>query len=120
MGLLVSLLNRRTRIIGLAPRGVHLITTYGILGPPWHSVWGLQYVRVLYWSCSYNHPQGLYMGTLTDFAVLYVFPSSWIFPGEERVNLFLLGRRVGSRPMKLKQQLESLQFRKIRVYPKTV
>ena len=36
------------------------------LGPLWHSVWGLQVVRVLYWSCSYNHPQGLYMGTLND------------------------------------------------------
>lgn len=57
---------------------------------------------------------------MTDFAVLYVFPSSWILPGVERVNLFLLGRRVVSKPMKLKQQLEFLQFRDIREYPKTI
>lgn len=57
---------------------------------------------------------------MMDFAVPYVFPSSWILPCVERVSLFLLGRRVVSRPMKLKQQLESLQFRKIREYPKTV
>lgn len=79
MGLFVSLSNcltNRMRIIGSALLGVSPIATYGVLGPLWHSLLGLQDVTVLYWSCSYNHPLGSYMGTLSDcFSCALCLPS---------------------------------------------
>lgn len=114
MGLFVSLSNcltNRMRIIGSAPLGVSPIATYGVLGPLWHSLWGLQDVTVLYWSCSYNHPLGSYMGTLSDcFSCalclpIFLDPYTALWRGN---RLFIpTGEKRDSRPMRLKQQLES-------------
>lgn len=100
VGLFVSLLNSRTRMIGSALLGVSLIA-YGVWSRLWHSLWGLQDVTVLYWCCI-TGSTGLLCETLRDcfscVQCLSVFLDPYSSAAWKGSILFLLGRRGSQDP----------------------
>lgn len=124
MGLFVSLLSSRTRIITSALLGVSLITD-GVWSHLWYSLWGLQGVTLLYWSCSDKDPQGSYVGTrsgcftCTQCLSTFLGPYTALCHGKGQHHSHQWGTRK-SKSTRLKQSLESLKFLgRQEKYPKT-